>query len=106
MPSYQLLQDVEERTSTWRPPRRLCLHDFATSERFRFARMLVALLLVILLAMLSLGSIMRQDDTQVADLGAPLRFTKDGTFQISIFEDLHFGESTTATNTPFVAAMS
>lgn len=24
----------------------------------------------------------------------PLRFTSDGTFQISIFEDLHFGEST------------
>ena len=22
----------------------------------------------------------------------PLRFTKDGTFQISIFEDLHYGE--------------
>ena len=27
------------------------------------------------------------------DLGAPLRFARDGTFQIAIFEDLHFGES-------------
>jgi len=26
-------------------------------------------------------------------LGRPLRFAKDGTFQISIFEDLHYGES-------------
>ena len=25
----------------------------------------------------------------------PLRFTKDGTFHISVFADLHFGESTT-----------
>ncbi|KAK8040987.1 Metallophosphoesterase domain protein [Apiospora phragmitis] len=28
------------------------------------------------------------------DFSAPLQFKKDGTFQISIFEDLHFGEST------------
>jgi hypothetical protein len=27
------------------------------------------------------------------DLFGPLRFREDGTFQISIFEDLHFGES-------------
>lgn len=24
----------------------------------------------------------------------PLTFNKDGTFQVSVFEDLHFGEST------------
>lgn len=29
-----------------------------------------------------------------SDPTAPLRFNDDGTFQLSIFEDLHFGEST------------
>jgi hypothetical protein len=29
----------------------------------------------------------------IDDARKPLRFTSDGTFQISIFEDLHFGES-------------
>lgn len=31
-----------------------------------------------------------------ADPTAPLAFTSDGTFQISIFNDLHFGESKTS----------
>jgi hypothetical protein len=31
---------------------------------------------------------------------APLKFAKDGTFQISVLEDLHFGESKSPTPTP------
>jgi len=42
-------------------------------------------------ASLSLAAaIALRDDSS---LTAPLEFTADGTFQISIFEDLHFGES-------------
>lgn len=35
----------------------------------------------------------RLTNTTGPDLTAPLTFGSDGTFQISIFEDLHFGES-------------
>jgi hypothetical protein len=31
---------------------------------------------------------------EYSQFSRPLRFEQDGTFQISIFEDLHFGEST------------
>lgn len=57
--------------------------------------MFVALVLVIALAILSFGGLVSNDSVQDGDLAAPLRFTSSGTFQISIFEDLHFGESTT-----------
>lgn len=97
MQSYQPLEDVEEQEFTWSSPRRPPLYEFATSERCRFARMFIALLLVIVVAMLSFGAVIPQDDTQGTDFLAPLQFSSDGTFQISIFEDLHFGESTTAT---------
>jgi hypothetical protein len=32
------------------------------------------------------------------DSFAPLRFTRDGTFQISVFNDLHYGEGTRQPN--------
>lgn len=38
-------------------------------------------------------------------LGRPLRFTKDGTFQISIFEDLHYGESKSEYAQSFTAGL-
>ena len=34
----------------------------------------------------------------------PLKFRPDGTFRISIFEDLHFGESTSTTDHPAPAS--
>jgi hypothetical protein len=44
----------------------------------------------------------RQSDSSAADQTfGPLQFQSDGTFQLSIFEDLHFGESMFLPLTPY-----
>ena len=93
IPSIQ--QDVRnEGLHRWSsPPVRSRLVKWATVERYRFIRMLCALIVAVAFTVLSLGAVLPDTKRQNADLQAPLRFTSSGTFQISIFEDLHFGES-------------
>jgi hypothetical protein len=55
-----------------------------------FAAMTCVLILIIF-ALLSFGAVIPEQGP--AGLRRPLQFAADGTFQISIFEDLHFGES-------------
>lgn len=61
----------------------------ATHERYRFIRMLALLIATLGLTVLSFAA------PRPVGYGSlpPLRFTSNGTFQIAIFEDLHFGES-------------
>ena len=58
------------------------------------AKILVFILVALLLTLLSPRAVRFTEEAQRGDLKKPLIFTEDGTFQISIFEDLHFGEST------------
>lgn len=59
-------------------------------DNYRLVRMLCALLTAVLFAMLTYAAPFSADYNH---LKAPLRFTKDGTFQLSVFNDLHFGEN-------------
>lgn len=59
----------------------------------RFLTMLCALLLTIIFALLSFGAVLPRRRGIGHGSSAPLRFTQDGTFQIGIFEDLHYGEA-------------
>jgi hypothetical protein len=63
----------------WAVPRR---------QKHHFVKMLAISLTVILSAAWTLASILPRRSV----FEEPLRFTDNGTFQISIFEDLHFGE--------------
>ncbi|KAK6849316.1 hypothetical protein PG995_013149 [Apiospora arundinis] len=67
----------------------------ATAARWRnLAVMKAVLVAVALFTTLSLQrGTRRYIRNQTTDFSAPLRFKKDGTFQISILEDLHFGEN-------------
>jgi len=67
----------------------------ADRKRHGFTRVRVVLL-VSTIAFVALLASLTVISAPSAVLEAPLRFTRNGTFQISIFEDLHFGESTTA----------
>lgn len=57
-------------------------------KRYRFIKMLVLTLAVVLSTGWTLASVLHHPST----FDQPLRFTENGSFQISIFEDLHFGE--------------
>ena len=59
--------------------------------------MLCALTVAAFFAVLSFSRVLPIKKRQYGygNFFAPLRFTSNGTFQISIFEDLHFGESMT-----------
>jgi hypothetical protein len=63
----------------WAVPRR---------QKHHFVKMLAISLAVVSLAAWTLASILPRRSV----FEEPLRFTDNGTFQISIFEDLHFGE--------------
>jgi hypothetical protein len=63
----------------WAVPRR---------QKHYFVKMLAISLTVILSAASALASILPRRSV----FEEPLRFTDNGSFQISIFEDLHFGE--------------
>jgi hypothetical protein len=67
-----------ERT-VWARPRR---------DRHLFVKMLALTFAVVVFACWALGGLVPQANA----FNEPLRFTENGTFQISIFEDLHFGE--------------
>lgn len=75
-----------------RPPRRSRLWAWAVDDRCRFARMLFLLIAVSFFAVLTFGAALPQWNWSWGSQKA-LRFTRSGTFQIAIFEDLHFGES-------------
>lgn len=64
---------------TWAAPER---------DRYRFVKMLALLFVVVLFACWTLASVVSRPSA----FQEPLRFTDNGSFQISIFEDLHFGE--------------
>jgi len=68
------------------------LRAWANSDRYRFFRMLCALLVAVFFAALTFAAPFGRNYDR-KNLSAPLRFTSNGTFQISIFEDLHFGEN-------------
>jgi len=68
---------------TYNPP-------YVARDNYRFIKMLAALIIVGCCAVWTLAGVIPQGNWTLRE---PLRFTKDGTFQISIFEDLHFGES-------------
>jgi len=59
----------------------------------RFFKMLCALLVTVFFTALTLAAPFGNKHSYNSSLTAPLRFTSNGTFQISIFEDLHFGEN-------------
>ena len=77
----------------WGSSRHSRLWAWARTDRYRFVRMLCALLIAVFFALWSLGAVIPTRRGPGNNLGQPLRLTRDGTFQISIFEDLHFGES-------------
>ncbi|KAK5137575.1 hypothetical protein LTR08_007870 [Meristemomyces frigidus] len=74
--------------------RRPRLSTWAKLEDSRVLRMLCALLSTIFFFSIVLTSAAPYErGRRNGDLRAPLRFTSKGTFQLSIFEDLHFGEN-------------
>lgn len=58
-------------------------------DRCRSVEMFAILLALCSLAYFTFGNVLPQRWVQQE----PLRFTEDGSFQIAIFEDFHFGES-------------
>jgi len=87
-PVYDL--DREESLSDEADPSYL-----ADRKRYGLTRSQIALLVSTIACIALLASIAK-NSAPSAVLDAPLRFTRDGTFQISVFEDLHFGESMNA----------
>lgn len=69
-------------------PRR---HASTLKNDHRHIKMLCALIAAVFLTSLTFSLPLSQDHH--GGVETPLRFSKDGTFQISIFEDLHFGEN-------------
>lgn len=64
------------------------------SRRFRFIiKMLYVFAAFSVLLVFAWSAVVPRNDRPYPPTS--LRFTKDGTFQISVFADLHFGESTT-----------
>jgi hypothetical protein len=84
------------------PRKRLRLAAWAELfDRYRFLVMMGAFLLATLFAGLTLSAPLagKPYGYRNSTLLPPLRFTPNGTFQISIFEDLHFGENAWAGDT-------
>jgi hypothetical protein len=59
-------------------------------DRYRFIKMLALTIIVVSLACWVFAGVVPYGEA----FDKPLRFTENGSFQISIFEDLHFGEGT------------
>lgn len=60
-------------------------------NKYRFIKMLALAITLVGFAGWTLASAVSRS---ISALQEPLRFTDNGSFQISIFEDLHFGEGT------------
>lgn len=80
-------------TTQRRRPWGYCLWLWATDDRHRFIRMLFLSIALIFGAVLGLSAALPQATRYASYTKQPLRFTRNGTFHIAIFEDLHFGES-------------
>ncbi|RMZ13233.1 hypothetical protein D0860_02654 [Hortaea werneckii] len=63
----------------------------ASKDNHCYIKMLCAFIAAVFLTTLTVSLPLGQDSHGGAE--TPLRFSEDGTFQISIFEDLHFGEN-------------
>ena len=74
-------------------PHRLSMHNLGAVDRKIMA--FFAFLVVLWLIAPSLQAVLpaRFASSNGSSSFGPLKFGEDGTFQISIFEDLHFGES-------------
>lgn len=59
-------------------------------DRYRFVKMLTLLSMIVVSVGWTLANVVSRSSV----VQEPLRFTDNGSFQISIFEDLHFGEGT------------
>jgi hypothetical protein len=59
-------------------------------EKYRFVKMLAYSIIVVSFAGWALSNVLPRHPK----LHEPLRFTDNGSFQISIFEDIHTGEGT------------
>jgi hypothetical protein len=64
-------------------------------DKYHFIKMLALTLVVISFACWTLAGAV----PHVKPFDKPLQFTENGTFQISIFEDLHFGEGMSSLTT-------
>ena len=64
-------------------------------DRHRFIKMLALTFISVLFACWALAGVVPYGKP----FDKPLRFTENGTFQISIFEDLHFGEGMSSLTT-------
>jgi hypothetical protein len=62
-------------------------------DRYHFIKTMALVLAVVFFACWALAGVSHGDTSN-----KPLRFTENGTFQISIFEDLHFGEGMSEPN--------
>ncbi|KAH9827390.1 putative inactive purple acid phosphatase 16 [Teratosphaeria destructans] len=76
--------DMKGRRPVWAEPSR------GDGHSDRSVQMICALLIAVLLAFRTFAAPRRLEESSALP---PLRFTPNGTFQISIFEDLHFGEN-------------
>ena len=66
-------------------------------------------MLSLLLGLLSIAAVLPASNAKYYNSSqpfGPLKFQADGTFQISIFEDLHFGESTCWPTFKYLGGMS
>ena len=64
-------------------------------DRHRFIKMLALTFIIVLFSCWALAGVVPCGKP----FDKPLRFTENGTFQISIFEDLHFGEGMSSLTT-------
>lgn len=74
-------------------PNRLSKHALGAIVKNTMAFFASAALLWLIAPSLQAVLPTRYVSSNDSGLNGPLRFREDGTFQISIFEDLHFGES-------------
>lgn len=77
------------------PKKRSCFWAWAVDERHRFVRMFFMFVTAVFFAAATFATALPQWNWSW-NWGSQkqLRFTREGTFQIAVFEDLHFGEST------------
>ena len=90
---YQPLQDEDEVSLSSRP-RWLRFEVDDTPNKCRLPKMVCILFLALALVVTSYCALIPKIHSESGHLKHSLRFESNGQFQIGIFEDLHFGEST------------
>lgn len=74
-------------------PRRFSVHNLVAIDRKIMAFFAFAAVLWLIAPSLQAALPTRYAASNSGSPFGPLKFREDGTFQISVFEDLHFGES-------------